>query len=88
MKTLLIASLLILISGCAPGLQKKPITLPSGEQGLYISCNGWGADWTVCYEIAAKSCNGKFTIIDKKETSTPDDGGPIVKRYLMVKCPR
>lgn len=88
MKTLLITSILILLAGCAPGLQQKPVTLSNGAQGIYIACNGSRNDWTMCYEMAAKSCGGKYTIIEKKETNTPDDGGPIVKRFMMVECPR
>lgn len=58
----------------------------NGKQGYYISCDLAASDWTVCYEQAAKICNGKYAIVDKNETSTSTPYGPLVRRNMMVDC--
>jgi len=76
----------IALTGCAASSGVKNVTLPDGGQGFYIYCDLSGSDWTVCYEQAAKTCNGEYTIIDKNETSTPTVAGPLVRRNMMVDC--
>ncbi len=76
----------IALAGCASTAEMKKVSLPNGGQGFYISCDGSASDWTVCYEQAAKSCNGKYTIIDKNETSTATPYGPLVRRNMMADC--
>jgi len=73
-------------TGCAATAQMKQVTTPDGGQGFYISCDGSGYDWTGCYEQATKACNGKYTIIDKNETSTATPYGPLVRRNMIIDC--
>ncbi len=76
----------IALAGCAATPEVKKVTMPDGRQGFYISCDLAASDWTVCYEQATQACNGKYTIIDKNETSTATQYGPIVRRNMMVDC--
>ena len=75
----------MMLAGCRAHVVKK-VTLPTGENGFYVTCHGTAHDWTECYENARKACNGDYTIADKSETSTPTRYGPIVKRSLMIDC--
>ena len=76
----------ITLAGCASTPEVKKVTMPDGKQGYYISCDLAASDWTVCYEQAAKICNGKYAIVDKNETSTSTPYGPLVRRNMMVDC--
>ena len=72
------------LTGCAAIV--KPITTPDGKQGFLLSCDGSADDWGSCYEAATKACNGKYTIIDRNENSTPSAYGPVVTRNLIAEC--
>lgn len=76
----------ITLAGCAATPEVKKVTMPDGKQGFYISCDLAASDWTVCYEQAAKACNGKYKIVDKNETSTATPYGPLVRRNMIVDC--
>lgn len=76
----------IALVGCAATPEVKKVTMPDGRQGFYISCDLAASDWTVCYEQAAKACNGKYSIIDKNETSTSTPYGPLVRRNMIADC--
>lgn len=85
MKPLLIAlAAAIILAGCAATV--KPVTTPKGQQGFYIDCGGSADDWTSCYEAAAKACQGKYTIIDRQQSSTATPYGPLVTRELIIEC--
>jgi len=73
-----------LVTGCAATV--KPVTTPNGKAGFYIACDGSTDDWTTCFAEAANSCKGKYTIVDKNESSTPTAYGPLVRRNLIVEC--
>lgn len=72
------------LTGCAAVV--KPMTTPDGKQGFLLSCDGSADDWSSCYEAATKACNGKYTIIDRNESSTPTAYGPLVRRNLIAEC--
>jgi hypothetical protein len=73
------------LSGCgAPPI--KPMTTPDGKPGFLLSCDGVTDDWTSCYAAAATACKGKYTIIDRNESSTPTGLTPAIRRYLIVEC--
>ena len=76
----------ITLAGCGATPEVKKVTMPDGKQGFYISCDLAASDWTVCYEQAAKECNGKYKIVDKNETSTATPYGPLVRRNMIVDC--
>lgn len=86
MKTTIPAALVIAIavSGCTA--EAKRMTLPDGKQGFFVSCDQGNTNWPECYEQAAKSCGGKFKVIDRSESSTPTPWGPLVKRNMIVDC--
>jgi hypothetical protein len=73
----------VLLAGCAAGV--KPITTPDGAKGFVVTCDGSADDWSTCYQAATKAC-GKYTIIDKNDSSTPTAYGPMVRRNLVVQC--
>lgn len=75
----------IFIAGCAAPTV-KPLTTPNGTQGYLITCDGSADDWATCYAEAAKICVGKYTIIDRNESSTPTAYGPIVRRNFIIEC--
>lgn len=74
-----------ILVGCAASVV-KPITTPNGMQGYFISCEGSADDWSTCYGEATKACNGKYTLIDKNESSTPTPYGPLVRRNMAIEC--
>ena len=72
------------LAGCAAVV--KPMTTPDGKKGFLVSCDGSADDWTSCYAAATKSCNGKYKIVDRNESSTPTAYGPLVRRNLIAEC--
>lgn len=72
------------LGGCAATV--KPMTTPDGKEGFLVSCDGSADDWSSCYEAAAKACQGKYTLIDRNESSTPTAYGPLVRRNLIAEC--
>lgn len=72
------------LTGCAAGV--KQVTTPDGKQGYLISCDGSADDWSTCYEAAAKQCGGKYSVVDRNESSTPTAYGPMVRRHLFAEC--
>ena len=85
MKPFLIAlAAAVILTGCAATV--KPVTTPNGQQGFYIECGGSAEDWTSCYQAAAKVCRGKYTIIDRQQSSTATTYGLLVTRELIIEC--
>lgn len=76
----------ILLTGCAATV--KPITTPDGKQGFYIACDGSADDWTTCYTSATQACGGKYAVVDRNETSTATPYGPLVRRNMIIECPK
>ena len=81
---IVVLGLSILLLGCAATV--KQMTTPDGKQGFLVECDGSADSWATCYEAAAKSCQGKYTVIDRNETSTPTQFGPLVRRNLIAEC--
>lgn len=81
-----IAALLAVASllGCAATV--KPMTTPDGKQGFAVECNGGVRTWVACYEAATKVCGGKYSVIDKNESTTPTLYGPLIRRNMIVEC--
>ena len=86
MKVKKLAALLITVflAGCAAKI--RPMTTPEGKQGFLVECDGSADNWSSCYEAATKACQGKYSIIDKNESSTPTPYGPLVRRNLIAEC--
>lgn len=76
----------LVLTSCADGPKVKPVTLPSGSSGYFVTCDLSGHDWTECYDAAHKVCKGPYEISDKSESSTPTPYGPLVRRSMFVKC--
>ncbi len=81
---LIVIAAILILGGCAAVV--KPMTTPEGKQGFFVSCDGSGDDWTSCYEAASKACQGKYNVVDRNESSTPTQYGPIVRRNLIAEC--
>lgn len=74
------------LAGCAAPTV-KPLTTPDGKAGYLIKCDGSADDWATCYAEASKACNGQpYKVIDRNETSTPTNYGPIVRRHMIAEC--
>ena len=74
----------ITVAGCAAGV--KPITTPDGKKGFIVTCDGSADDWSTCYKAASESCGGRYAVIDRNESSTPTNYGPLVRRYMVAEC--
>jgi hypothetical protein len=72
------------LMGCAATV--KPMTTPEGKQGFLVECDGSADNWSTCYEASAKACGGKYSVVDRNETSTPTATGPLVRRNLIAEC--
>jgi hypothetical protein len=83
-KIILPIAMVGILSACAE--VAKSVMLPNGNQGFYLSCENGNADWTDCYASATQACGGRYTIVDKNETSTSTPYGPLVKRGMFVEC--
>lgn len=77
-------ALITTLAGCAAGV--KPITTPDGKKGFVVTCDGSADDWSTCYQAATQSCGGKYTVIDRNESSTPTAYGPMVRRHMVAEC--
>lgn len=86
MKWFSITSILLAaaIAGCAATV--KPMTTPEGKQGFLVECDGSADSWASCYEAATKACQGKYSVIDRNESSTPTAYGSLVRRNLIAEC--
>lgn len=63
---------LLLLAGC---VTTKPVSLPSGKQGLAINCPGTKRDISDCMNEAARACGGPYRILDQNSES---NGGAVV----------
>lgn len=86
MRKISILSIIVAVAmtGCAATV--KPMTTPEGKQGFLVECDGSADSWASCYEAAAKACQGKYSVIDRNESSTPTAYGPLVRRNLIAEC--
>ncbi len=86
MRILTTAVMVSALAACAAPTV-KPMTTPDGKQGFLVKCDGSADDWSTCYAEANKACNGRaYKVIDRSETSTPTNYGPIVRRSLITEC--
>ena len=78
--------LALLIAGCASP-KVEPMQTADGKQGFVVSCNGSADSWATCYKAATSACpSGKYSVIDRNESSTPTAYGPMVRRNLIAEC--
>lgn len=84
MKNLIILCAAVALGGCAAGVES--ITAPNGKPGFLLSCDGSADSWATCYKAAVKSCHGPYDVVDRSETATPTNYGPIVRRNLIIAC--
>ena len=86
MKKIALVSIIaaVAMTGCAATV--KPMTTPEGKQGFLVECDGSADSWASCYEAATKACQGKYSVIDRNESSTPTAYGPLVRRNLIAEC--
>lgn len=86
MKILTSAIMVGALTACAAPTV-KPLTTPDGKQGFLVTCDGSADDWSTCYTEANKACRGgAYKVIDRSETSTPTNYGPLVRRNLIAEC--
>jgi hypothetical protein len=91
MKTCLWIGVLFL-AGC---VTTKPVSLPSGQQGIAVNCPGNGFSIADCMNKAAQVCGGPYTVLQSSEETA---GGAVIpvgngaafgafhKRQLIVSC--
>jgi hypothetical protein len=68
----------LILSSCAP--TPKIVTLPSGEQGLSISCEEF---LSKCYQEARKSCPNGYEV--KSRTPGSDILVPVYNLIIVCK---
>jgi hypothetical protein len=83
---------LLLLAGC---VTTKPVSLPSGSQGLAINCPGHHRDISDCMNEAARVCGGPYRVIDQASESNggafvpAGNGGVFMQgrqRTMIVSC--
>lgn len=62
----------LFLAGC---VTSKPVSLPSGHQGVVINCSGGNHDMSDCMNEAARLCGGPYTVVDQNSES---NGGAFV----------
>jgi hypothetical protein len=81
----------VALAGCVTA---RPLTLPNGQQGEVIRCNGMARSMADCYEKAGATCPKGYDIVDANGEAHPMIvannssliGGSVVHRSLMVQC--
>ena len=66
------------LTGCVTA---RPLTLPNGEQGQVISCNGMARSISDCYVKAGEVCPSGYDVVDASGESHPTivaTGGSLV----------
>ena len=72
----------ILVTGCMAATPTvTTLKTPDGRDGYYISCAFSTADWSMCYNEAAKRCGGAYTVLDRFEANTT-----VLQRHMVVSC--
>jgi hypothetical protein len=81
MKSLLLLSLVLLLSGCANGSFSDKRDLDNGSQqpGVKAFCNGMKS-WSDCEKIASQACPNGYEILQKDENLTSQN------RYIRYIC--
>jgi hypothetical protein len=82
---------LLCLAGCT---FVRPVTLPSGEPGEMISCNGAALSMADCYLKAGTICPAGYDVVDAGGSSTPTlvatprliVAGNSSLRFMMVRC--
>lgn len=83
-KIALAAMVASVVTGCAATV--TPMKTPEGNHGFVVECDGSASSWAACYETASKSCHGPYKVIDRNESVTPTNFGPLVRRNLIIEC--
>ena len=84
-----------MLNACA--LRERVEFLYQNTQGSVYEafCNGRSRSMGTCYQLANKTCNGLFDVLDKHENSYQDifsnfddqiDSDTITKRTLIFRC--
>lgn len=76
-------TLSLLVTACAPTSSIKPSPTPSGKSGFFVECDN---AWPDCFALAAKQCPSGHTVVDKSETSTATQYGPLTRRSMLIEC--
>lgn len=85
------------LTGC---VNTKPIKDNQGSILYAIDCSGSGANWTQCFDQAARLCPGNYQVIDggsmEPNPASPsyeknDDiyqatAGPVFYRTITIRC--
>lgn len=80
------------VSACAHReVAVESIPGPSGEMIYEADCGGAGRSFGDCMRAAAKTCNGRYEVIDKDAQSSfysfhRGEVSPIIERYMLFRC--
>jgi hypothetical protein len=81
MNKLILLSIAVLSSGCAP--VASMVRLPDGGEGFAVSCSGNMRSWASCYQAAGEKCGARgYDIINKATDSSIDSA----TRSMLIKC--
>jgi hypothetical protein len=93
-KVISIMFLATVIVGCATSTPKT-VSLPSGQQGIALSCSGTRHNWSDCMNAAGAACRGGYDIISQNGESVGGMAVPVgnsamfahaIHREMIVSC--
>jgi hypothetical protein len=79
-----IATLLILLAGCA---SQNEIIAGDGESAFQVDCSGNVKSWDVCYEKIAKTCGAMgYEVIRSSLDGNEIRGKESKNRSILARC--
>ncbi len=83
-----------MLAGCITR-PPKPVSLPSGEQGIAVRCSGAARSWSDCMNAAGAACGGAYDIVSENGESVGGMAAPVgnsamfvhaIHREMIVSC--
>lgn len=80
---------------CAGCVTTKPVSLPSGQQGVAVHCSGAARSWSDCMNAAGAACGGAYDIVSENGESVGGMATPVgnsamfvhaIHREMIVSC--
>jgi hypothetical protein len=83
---------LTMLAGCET---TKPVSLPSGQQGVAVHCSGAARSWSDCMNAAGTACGVAYDIVSEDGESVGGMATPVgnsamfvhaIHREMIVSC--
>jgi hypothetical protein len=72
-----------MLAGCVTH-PPKPVSLPSGEQGIAVRCSGAARSWSDCMNAAGTACAGAYDIISQNGENVGGMAAPVGNSAMFV----